>query len=219
MAIQRYHTDFYRLTAEELDKWKDIPPSIASDCMNRGNVMAARISPLAAGMTICAQARTVAAMAGDNSAAHAAIGLAGTGEVLVIDGRGYLETAIWGGIMTRAALHCGLSGVVIDGALRDAPEIIELGFAAFSAGICPAGPSKGFGGTIDGAVSCGGCPVKPGDIVLGDDDGIAVVPLERRDEVYAGSLKQIAIEDEMNADIKAGRLPAERFGLEIEEIS
>ncbi len=219
MAVQRHRTVFDRLAPEDLARWKNIPPSIAGDCMNRSNVMAARISPLAAGMTLAGQARTVTAMVGDNGAAHAAIGLGEPGDILVIDGRGHLETAIWGGIMTRAAMKTGFSGVVIDGALRDASEIIELGFSAFTAGICPAGPNKGFGGIIDGIIACGGCPVKPGDIVLGDDDGVAVVPLERQVEIYALCLKQIEMEDQMNADTEAGILPAERFNLEIVEIS
>jgi 4-hydroxy-4-methyl-2-oxoglutarate aldolase len=218
MAVQRHSADFDRLTPKELDSWRSIPPSIASDCMNRGNVMAARISPLAPGMTICGQARTVTVMAGDNSAAHVAIGMAGRGDVLVIDGRGHLETAIWGGIMTRAAMVRGISGVVLDGALRDASEIRELGFPAFAAGICPAGPSKGFGGVIDGMISCGGCPVEPGDIVLGDDDGIAVVPLARRAEIHALSLQRIDLEIEINAETRAGILPLHRFKLEIEEV-
>jgi 4-hydroxy-4-methyl-2-oxoglutarate aldolase len=218
MAIQRYRTDYKRLSTEEISKWKNIPPSIAGDCMNRGNVMAARMTPLAPGMTICGQARTVTTMVGDNGAAHAALMIAEPGDVLVIDGRGHLDTAIWGGIMTRAAMKCGVAGVVIDGALRDAAEIIELGLATYSAGVCPAGPSKGFGGTIDGIISCAECPVKPGDIILGDDDGIAVVPLERESEIYALCLKQMAIEDEINANTAAGTLPAERFNLVIEDI-
>jgi len=218
MAIQRYTTKFQRLSVGELASWKIIPPAVASDCMNRSNVMAARISPLSPGMTICGQARTVTSMVGDNGAAHAAIGLVEAGDVLVIDGRGHMETAVWGGIMTRAAMQCGIAGLVLDGALRDAAEIRELNFPTFTAGICPAGPSKGFGGIIDGVISCGGCPVKPGDIVLGDDDGVAVIPLERQAEIYQAALKQIETENEINADTQKDILPATRFNLTIEEI-
>jgi len=218
MAIQRYTTKFQRLSVGELASWKLIPPAVASDCMNRSNVMAARISPLSPGMSICGQARTVTSMVGDNGAAHAAIGLVEAGDVLVIDGRGHMETAVWGGIMTRAAMQCGIAGLVLDGALRDAAEIRELNFPTFTAGICPAGPSKGFGGIIDGVISCGGCPVKPGDIVLGDDDGVAVIPLERQAEIYQAALKQIETENEINADTQKDILPATRFNLTIEEI-
>jgi len=218
MAIQKFSTSFAELSAPELAKWRKIPPAIATDCMNRCYAMAARMAPVAAGTHICGQARTVTGMVGDNGAAHAAIGLARPGEILVIDGRGYTETAVWGGIMTRAAMQQNLGGVVIDGAIRDVAEIRELGFAAFAAGICPAGPSKGFGGIIDGPISCAGCPVKPGDIVLGDDDGIVVVPLERQAEILELCLIKIEQENATNADTKAGILPVAGFNLVIEEI-
>jgi 4-hydroxy-4-methyl-2-oxoglutarate aldolase len=218
MAVQKHKTSYKRLSADALSRWKNIPPAIASDCMNRSNVMAAKISPLAPGMTICGQARTVTSMVGDNGAAHVAIGLAEPGEVLVVDARGHTETAVWGGIMTRAAMERGIAGLVVDGAVRDASEIRELGFATFAAGICPAGPSKGFGGIIDGAISCAGCPVKPGDVILGDDDGIAVVPLERQAEILEASLIKIEEEKAINADTKSGILPVVHFKLEVEEI-
>jgi len=218
MAVQRYLPTFERLSDEDLAKWKGIPPAIASDCMNRSYVMSAKMSPLAPGMTVCGQARTVTGMVGDNGAAHAAIGLVEPGDILVVDGRGHTETAVWGGIMTRAAMEKGIGGLVLDGAVRDASEIREFGFPTFSVGICPAGPSKGFGGIIDGPISCAGCPVKPGDIVIGDDDGVAVIPLERQAEVLAASLEKIEQENATNADTKAGILPVTRFNLEIEEI-
>ena len=218
MAVQRYLPKFQRLSARQLAKWRAIPPAIASDCMNRCYVMAARIAPLAPGMTVCGQARTVTGMVGDNGAAHAAIGLAQAGDILVIDGRGHTETAVWGGIMTRAAMERGIGGVVLDGAVRDAAEIRALGFPTFAAGVCPAGPGKGFGGIIDGPIACAGCPVKPGDIVIGDDDGVAVIPLERQAEILAAALAKIEQEKQTNADTRSGILPVTRFNLEIEEI-
>ena len=157
-------------------------------------------------------------MVGDNGPAHVAIGVAMPGEILVIDARGHVETAVWGGIMTRAAIERGIAGVVIDGAIRDAEEIRELGFATFSAGICPAGPSKGFGGIIDGAIACAGAPVKSGDIILGDDDGVAVVPLERQANILEKSLERIKQENQTTNDIKTGALPVQQFGLNIENI-
>jgi len=218
MAVQRYRTEFARLSADDLANWTDIPPSIASDSMNRSNVMAARISPLSPGMVLCGQARTITSLVGDNSAVLVAIGLAEPGDVLVIDGRGHTQTAVWGGVMTRAAMACGIAGVVLDGAVRDAAEIRELGFPVFAAGLCPAGPSKGFGGTIDGVISCAGCPVQPGDVVLGDDDGVAVVPLARQIEIHAASLRQIEAEHKTNADTAAGILPGTRFNFDVENI-
>lgn len=213
MSIQRFEARFKTLSKEALARWRDLPPAVVSDCMNRTQVMAGAIKPVQAGMRVLAQARTVKCMVGDNSAAHTAIGLAKPGEVLVVDGGGYTDTALWGGIMTRAAMKQGIAGLVIDGAVRDVAEIREFGFAAFSRGIVPAGPHKGWGGVIDGPISCGGCPVRPGDIVIGDDDGVCVVPLDRADAILAASLDKVAQEEKTNAATAEGKLPVAGMGL------
>ncbi len=218
MPIQRYQTDFTRLSEAELTPWRDIPPAIVGDCMNRNQVMAARIKPVAPGTALVGQARTVTIMVGDNAAIHAAIGIAEPGEILVVDGRAHLDTAVWGGIMTRAAMQRGLAGLVLDGAVRDVAEIRELGFPVFCAGVVPAGPSKGFGGIIDGTIACAECPVSPGDIVVGDDDGIAIVPLARQSELLVASREKIRAEEAINAETAKGILPAERMGLPAPEI-
>jgi len=164
-------------------------------------------------MALCGQARTVTCMVGDNSAAHYAIGLVKPGEILVIDAGGYADVAIWGGIMTHGAIAKRAGGVVIDGAMRDVAEIAEMGLPAFCAAHVPQGPHKGFGGVIDGVISCGGATVAPGDIVIGDDDGVAVVPLARQAELLAASLKKIADEEATIARIKAGETTARMMGL------
>ena len=211
MSIQKYNYNFEKLTSEVLLKWENIPPAIVSDCMNRTNAMASRIAPLAPGMRLVGQARTVASMVGDNSASHAAIGMLDVGEVLVIDAKAHCDTAVWGGVMTKAALKKKIGGVVIDGAVRDASEIRALGFPTFCAGIVPTGPSKGFGGVIDDVISCGGCSVMPGDLILGDDDGISVVPLMRQQELLNASIRQMELEDNMSDNIEKGILPFESF--------
>jgi len=213
MPIQRHRVDFESLPVETLDAWRTVAPAIAGDCMNRTGVMSARIKPLAPGTVLVGQARTVSCMVGDNSALHVAIGLLRPGEVLVADAGGYADTAVWGGIMTRAAMERSIAGIVVDGAVRDAAEIRELGFPCFASAVVPAGPHKGFGGIIDGTISCAGCPVRPGDIVLGDDDGIAVVPLERQAEILTASLDKIAAEEAINAETKQGKLPGDGMGL------
>jgi regulator of RNase E activity RraA len=218
MPIQRHEIDFERLDAKTLADWRKLPPAIVSDCMNRTQVMAGAIKPVAVGMRIAAQARTVNCMVGDNSALHAAIGLVRPGEVLVVDAGGFPDTALWGGIMTRAAIKRGIAGLVIDGAVRDVAEIRELGFACFARAVVPAGPHKGFGGVIDGTIACAGCPVSPGDVVLGDDDGVCVVPLARAADIMAAAFDKIAQEDKTNAETAKGALPAARMGLPEPEI-
>lgn len=213
MPIQRHRTEFEVLSEETLSEWKKIPPAIVGDCMNRSNLMSAAIKPVKEGTVLVGQARTVQVMVGDNSALHAITGMMKPGEVIVADAGGFEDTAVWGGIMTRAAMTQNVAGLVVDGAIRDKAEIRELGFACFARGAVPAGPHKGFGGVIDGVISCAGCPVRPGDIVLGDDDGIAIVPLERQQELLVASQAKMAEEDQTNADTANGILPGSRLGL------
>ena len=213
MTLQRYETDFETLPPETLDAWRDIPPAIVSDCMNRTHFMAAAIKPVKPGIPLVGQARTVTAMVGDNGISHAAIPLVEKGQVLVIDAGGYDDVAVWGGIMTRAAMARGVAGVVIDGGIRDVAEIRELGFPVYARAHVPAGPHKGFGGIIDGPISCAGCPVKPGDIVIGDDDGVAVVPLEWADDMLAASREKLRQEEETIKAIAEGKTTVELLGV------
>ncbi len=213
MTLQRHRIRFEALSAARLDAWRGLATAVISDCLNRGGAMAAAIKPLAPGMRLLGQARTVAGMVGDNAAAHAALGLARSGEVLVIDARGHENAAVWGGIMTRAALARGLAGVVIDGAVRDVAEIRASGFPCFARAAVPAGPHKGFGGVIDGPLSCGGCPVRPGDLIVGDDDGVVVVPLEREAALREAVTRQMARERALEDGIAEGALPAEKMGI------
>ncbi|MEM9026830.1 MAG: RraA family protein [Pseudomonadota bacterium] len=213
MPIQRHSLTFEPLSSEALAAWQDMPPAIVSDCMNRSQTLAGGISPIAAGTKLLGQARTVTCMVGDNSAAHTIIGMLRPGEILVIDAGGFEDTAVWGGIMTHAAMKMQCGGLVIDGAIRDVAEIRELGFACFARAAVPAGPHKGFGGTIDGAISCGGCPVQPGDIVIGDDDGVCVVPLARQAEILAASREKVAQEEATISAIADGVMPGARMGL------
>jgi regulator of RNase E activity RraA len=218
MPIQRYKTDFKTLTTTDLEKWNGLPPAIVSDCMNRTQVMAGAIKPVQQGMTLLGQARTVTCMVGDNSALHMAIGMLEPGQILVVDAGGFEDTAIWGGIMTRAAIRQKIGGLVVDGAVRDVAEIREFGFSTFARAIVPAGPHKGFGGIIDGPIACASCPVKSGDIVIGDDDGVCIVPLGRADEILKASLDKIAAEEATNASTAEGNLPSAQMGLDEPEI-
>lgn len=126
MVIRKHNCNFEKLEAKVLMKWKDIPPAVVSDCMERSNAMASRISPLAPGMRLAGQARTITSMAGDNGAGHVAIGLLEEGEILVIDAKAYLDTAVWGGVMTRAAIKQKIGGVVVDAATLSCGQFARI---------------------------------------------------------------------------------------------
>jgi 4-hydroxy-4-methyl-2-oxoglutarate aldolase len=215
MSLVRHACSYRVMDAAELRAWETIPTAVAGDAQNRSGCMAAAIQPVKPGLRLVGQARTVEAMVGDNSAAHAALALVRAGEVLVIDGRGHVDTALWGGIMTIAAIERRLAGVVIDGAVRDIAELRESGLPLFARGIVPRGPHKGFGGAIDGPVSVGGVAVHPGDLILGDDDGVTVVPLANVAQVLADAQKILAREDGMVKALRAGKSSAELVGVAV----
>ncbi len=179
MTVHLHNADFARLSDEELDAWTGAEAAGVSDCLERSMAMDGGISPLDCSMHLIGQARTVRCMVGDNGALHAAINMVRSGEVLVVDAQGFLGRAVWGGLMTQAAIRRGIKGLVVDGAIRDRSEITDLGFSCFARGSVPAGPHKGFGGAIDCSISCGGVAVHPGDLVVADADGVTIVPLDR----------------------------------------
>ena len=112
-----------RLDPDQLAAWRDVPVAIIGDELNRAQIMQAAVKPLTTGKSFAGQALTVQCMVGDNSALHHALAIAKPGDVLVADGRGHVETAIWGGVMQSSAEARGLAAVVIDGAVRDRAEL------------------------------------------------------------------------------------------------
>jgi regulator of RNase E activity RraA len=219
MTIERYKADFRRLTEGELAAWQKVPTAIVGDVLNRAQCMAGVIKPLRSDMRVVGQARTAQAPAADNAAIHAILALARPGEVLVIDCQGHPDTGVWGGILTHAAVRARVAGVVLDGATRDSVEIIERGFPVFCRAIVPRGGQKGSYGMLDGPISVGGVPVRSGDLVIGDGDGVAIVPLQRVEQTLAEVKKVEERETEILAKIDAGKSTAELLGIKIPDVN
>jgi len=213
MALRRHEVSFETLPQEVLDGFVGLASSLVGDAMNREQLMTAAIKPIAPGMRLRGQARTVNAMAGDNGIIHAAIPHVRRGEVLVVNGMGVEDVAIWGEVMTRAAIEQGIAGIVLDGAVRDVADLREMGFPVFCRAVVPRGPHKGFGGTIDVPVSCAGVTVSPGDLVIGDDDGVAVAPLAQVRTVLAAAKEAQEREWAWLEQIAKGKTTRELLGL------
>lgn len=213
MTVYRRKVDIPRLSKEELAAWVEVPAALASDCLNRGQAMSGRIGPLAPGMRIVGQARTVECMVGDNSALHGAIGFCEAGDVLVCNAQGFEDTALFGGLLTQSALEHGIAGLVIDGAVRDSREIIDAGFPCFVRAVVPRGPHKGFGGTIDGPITCGGVPLSSGDLVIGDADGVTIVPFASLAKTLQAVHEILAKEERALTSLREGGSLAEVYGV------
>ncbi len=138
--------------------------------------MDTRIRSVWRGACLAGPALTVRVPPCENRSIRTAAEQAETGSVIVVDGAGASDRALWGGKMSKLALERGVAGVVVDGAVRDVDEIEALGFAVFGAAIAPMPPRREQTGEIGVPVTCGGLTVNPGDFVYGDADGVVVVP-------------------------------------------
>lgn len=124
MPVRQYPASFARLSAETLAAWQGSEAAAASDCLERSPAMDGGLQRLDRGMRVVGQARTVSCVVGYNSALHAAINVVEPGDVHVADAGGFLDNAIWGGLMPEAARCRGIAGLIIDVAVRDCTEII-----------------------------------------------------------------------------------------------
>jgi regulator of RNase E activity RraA len=186
--------DIERVPADVVAQAAQYQAAILSDVAGRRGTMHARVAPVHHSMAVAGPAFTVEVRPGDNLMIHAALALAKPGDVLVIDGKGDQTAALMGTLMLSACKKLGLAGVVVDGAIRDRLELMELGFPVFSAGFNPAGPTKFVPGRINHPISAGGAVVNPGDLVVGDADGVVVIERAKAPAMLALAVKKVADE-------------------------
>jgi 3-hexulose-6-phosphate synthase/6-phospho-3-hexuloisomerase len=171
-----------------------------SDAMHRARAMR-DVYPLVRGKKIVGKAVTVSTMDGDWAKTVEAINVAGKGDVIVIKCSGD-TAAVWGELATRSCLNKGISGVIIDGAVRDVDDIRELGYPLFARREVPnAGEPKGFG-EINVKIICGGVEVNPGDWIVADDNGVMVIPKQRAYEIARRALEVKKAEDRIRGEIE-----------------
>ncbi|MHB8668241.1 MAG: RraA family protein [Burkholderiales bacterium] len=175
-----------------------------SDNMNRLVAGGAALRPMHAGGKLCGPALTVKVAPGDNLMVHKAIDIAAPGDVIVVDAGGVLTSAIIGDIMSSLAEKRGAAGMVIYGAIRDAAEIRSRKFPVYACGVTHRGPYKNGPGEINAPIALDGMVVHPGDIIVGDDDGVVAVPLAQAEAVLALAQDQLAKETATLKSIAAG---------------
>ncbi len=175
-------TDLPRPTPELIARFRGVPSSNAADAMGRFHFMDPGIINRS-GMPACGVAVTVSCRPGDNLMVHKALEVATPGDVVVVTTNGNTTSAVFGELMCHSAVAAHLGGIVVDGAIRDVSEITAMSFPAFSRSVNPGGCDKDGPGEINVPISCGGTVVMPGDIVLGDEDGVTVVPRDSAEEV------------------------------------
>jgi len=197
-----------------VEAFKGIPTSNISDEMNRLACMDARIKPLNAA-PLLGTAFTVRARSGDNLMFHYALDAALPGDVLVIQGEGDLSQSLAGELMMSWAIQRKLAGVVVDGAMRDLEAIREMTMPVYAAGIQPKGPYKQGPGEVNVTISCGGIVVRPGDILVGDPDGVVVIRPEDAPEILKKALKKQASEEKSREAIRNGNPDRSAYSEEV----
>lgn len=180
-------------TAELVARFARIPTANIGDSMDRMGCMIG-IDSVWPGAQLAGTAYTVWTRAGDNAKIHEAIALAGEGDVIVVNGEGDITRALLGEMMGERAKKRGIRGFVVDGMVRDAGGLRDLGVPTFARGVTPAGPYKFGPGRLAETIACGGVAIAQGDIVIGDDDGIVVIPLTRAGEIIVSAEKKYAQE-------------------------
>lgn len=205
----RIYTKVERPAPEIIEMFRDLPSSNINDEMNRLYCMhdyMKLLNPDTA-KPLLGTAITVKAPIGDNLFFHQALDLAQPGDVIVVDGASGCNRSLAGEIMMRFAAKKGLAGIVVDGCLRDLDGIEKLDMPIYAKGVTPQGPWKFGPGEVNVPVACGGQVVFPGDILVGDKDGIVVIRRQDAEEVAKVAQEKKAKEDKtfelMEADLDA----------------
>lgn len=186
--------------------FSEIPVANVSDCMARMSAGGPRLRPMHKQGRIIGPALTVKTRPGDNLMIHKALEMVQPGDVLVVDGGGDLTNALVGELMTTYAAARQVAGFVINGAIRDLDVISEGSFPVYAAGVTHRGPYKDGPGEINVPIAIDGMVIRPGDLVMGDADGLLCVPMAEAEEILAAAINKVALEKKMMNDIRAGQL-------------
>jgi regulator of RNase E activity RraA len=202
----RIHPSVELPDQETVTRLRGLATSLVSDVFGRwaGAPGILPIAGLPVGAVMAGPAFTVHTRPGDNLVVHKALDIARPGEILVIAAGGATDRAILGGLMGKYAATRGIAGIVVDGAVRDRIELAEAAPPVFARGLSHLGPYKSGPGALRGAIAVGGVVINDGDLIVGDENGIAVIPRDRREEIITAAEKKRAAEDAEHAAIAAG---------------
>lgn len=199
----RAFTNFERPSQELVEAFKGIPSSNIGDCVKRMNCMFGGIRPFNQ-HKLLGVALTVKVPSGDNLVAQMALDYAQEGDIIVIDGAGYTDRALLGGMMLAYAESKKIGGFVVNGAIRDLEDIQNSHMPVFAKGTTPLGPYREGPGEMNVPVVCGGQVVMPGDILVGDLDGIVVIPRKDAEFLLVKAKENLKGEQEDIQRIKDG---------------
>jgi regulator of RNase E activity RraA len=194
-----------RVASDLIEQFRTIPVANASDCMSRLTAGGPRLRPYHANGVLSGPAFTVKTRPGDNLVVHKALDMALPGDVVVVDAGGDLTNAIVGEIMVSYARWRRLGGIVINGSIRDSVALGRQHFPVYAAGVTHRGPMRSGPGEIGRAIALDGMVIEPGDLVIGDGDGLLSIPFDEVAAVLRAATEKRDVETKILADVEAGR--------------
>ena len=194
-----------RISDELLGRFRGLASSNLADAMGRFNFMDPGIRQRS-GLPLCGLAVTVNCRPADNLLVHKALQVAEPGDIVVVATSGNTASSVFGELMCHTAGAQRIGGIIVDGAIRDIDGITRLGLPAYSRTVSPGGCDKDGPGEINVPISCGSTVVAPGDIIVGDGDGVAVVPNAHAEEVLRLVAELVDREEKRIAEIAAGKV-------------
>lgn len=188
-----------------LERFADVPAANVGDALERMTVMDGGVGLRTRRDRLVGFALPVDVRSGDNLAIHRALDEARPGDVLVVNGRGDTTRALIGDLIGEIMISAGMVGAVVDGAVRDVGALSGQGLTVYARAVTPAGPFKDGPGSVGAPVAVGGVVVAPGDLIVGDADGVVVVPAARIEQVSERVGRVIGNEEALRARILDAR--------------
>lgn len=187
------------------EAYAKVASATAHEAMGRRGAVHSSIKPIRNGMRLLGRAFTCVCPPGDNLTLHAALKMASRGDVIVCASDGFTEQGLFGDVMASCAMGMGIAGLLADGGVRDTATIHEVGFPVFSCGISIKGTVKETLGALNTPVVVGGVTVHPGDLVIGDDDGVVIVPIGEAHALIKACEEREAKETRFRAELLKGK--------------
>lgn len=210
LTAARTHISFHStpkilmITQEKLAQLRDLGTATIYEAQGAKGALDSGMKPIDPTVRMAGPALTVDARPADNLILHYAVLKAKPGDILVVDAKAFMEAGPWGDVLTLQAMKLGIAGLVVNGCVRDANLIIDLGFPVFCRGLSIKGTGKNQPGKVNVPITIGDVVIQPGDIIVGDRDGLVVVAQDEVDMAIASSIAREEKEVKQRQAIEAG---------------